>query len=314
MSLRRAIENASFWLLIFLYSAEWCAAQPMPSAPDTVRAEIKLKVVGHLPKVLREASGLERTSSGLFWTHNDDRFSILYGLDSTGRTIKTVHLNHPNNGWEDLTLDKAGNMYIGGFGNNQNVRRNLTIYKVPDPDSITEQVYTAQRIEYTYADQRAYPPPPAEQNFDMDAFTCIGDSLYLFTKNRTQPFSGYTKIYTLPQRPGAHTALLIDSIFLGKGPMMHYWITSADVNPGGDILALLSHDCIWIVSGFKNNRFSSGKIHRIDLGGFSHKSGLCFISDSELYLVDELEFGFLGGNLYYLDLLPVLHEILPAAP
>ena len=84
--------------------------------------------------------------------------------------------------------------------------------------------------------------------------------------------------------------------------MMENWVTSADISPDGKWLALLSHDKIWLVTAFENRRFSAGKILLINLDHLSHKAGLCFSSNTMVYIVDELEFGFLGGKLYSLDL------------
>lgn len=296
--------------VFYILAIQFVFGQALPSSEEVVDVdENGLRVTGTLPKVLKEASGLEVSRSGFLWTHNDDRYSVLYALDSLGNTLKTVHFNHPNYGWEDLTQDVKGNLYIGGFGNNKNDRRNLTIYKVPDPDHISDKIVTAEVIEYVYADQREFPPPDSRKNFDVDAFTSIGNFLYLFTKNRTQPFTGYTRIYQLPQEPGRHKAVLYDSIYLGNGPMMDYWITSADTSPDESRLALLSHDCIWIISDFQNRPFSAGNILKINLNHFSHKAGLSFVSDTEVYLVDELEFGFLGGKIYSLDLAAVFNKI-----
>lgn len=280
--------------------------------PDNKKVEVaeglnlSLVKVGTLPRMLKEASGLEVTIPGHLWSHNDDRFPVLYCLDTIGNVIKTIHLNHPNNGWEDLTLDEQGNLYIGSFGNNENNRKNLRIYKVTQPEIITDQVYTAGIIDFHYQDQDEFPPPKSKQNFDVDAFVSKGDSLYLFTKNRTHPSTGYTRIYRLPTKPGNYEALLYDSIYLGNGPMMESWVTSADISPDGKWLALLSHDCIWLVSDFEGKPFSMGKIIKLNLGHYSHKAGICFYSDTKAYVVDELEFGIIGGNVYSLDLSPVL--------
>jgi hypothetical protein len=142
----------------------------------------------------------------------------------------------------------------------------------------------------------------------MDAFAASGDNLYLFTKNRTSPFTGYTKIYTLPVEPGKYTATLTDSIYLGKGPMIDYWVTGADISPDGKTLALLSHEYIWIIRGFSGNKFSTGKIYQLKLNHFSHKAGVCFTTNDTLYIVDELEMEVLGGKLYHLSLKGLLTE------
>jgi hypothetical protein len=261
-----------------------------------------LKEVGTLPKQINEASGLEKTSSHFLWTHNDGGLPFLYCIDSTGSLIRSLQLNVPNSGWEDLTTDRNGNLYVGAFGNNKNDKRSLKILKIPDPDHITEKIIHPEIILYQYADQSDFPPPPAKKNFDMDAFVAKGDSLYLFSKNRTSPFTGYTKIYSLPQQPGEYKAAVVDSIFLGNGPMMDTWVTAADLSPDGKSLVLLSHQCIWLLTDFQGSIFSKGKIFRINLNHFSHKAGVCFDTDNKLFVVDELEFGLLGGKLYSLDL------------
>ena len=91
--------------------------------------------------------------------------------------------------------------------------------------------------------------------------------------------------------------------------MMNHWVTGADISPDGTILALLSHDRIWFVAAFNNRKFSSGKLYEVDLGSFTHKTGICFVSDSELYLIDERELGILGGKIYSLDLVPVWNAL-----
>jgi hypothetical protein len=196
-------------------------SQPGPTAPQEVHdVPVKPVVHGLLPQIIKEASGLEITRSGFLWTHNDDRLPILYALDTTGNIRTAIHLNHPNTGWEDLAMDEDGNLYIGAFGNNDNTSKTLRIYKVSDPESIKDILYTAGIIEYYYPDQHRFPPPQEQKNFDADALVSIHDSLFVFTKNRTEPFTGYTKVYRLPQTPGRREALLYDSIYPGKGAMM----------------------------------------------------------------------------------------------
>jgi hypothetical protein len=287
-------------LLLFLFAFHFTL-----NAQDSAGKSIKeidgskfLKEVGTLPKHINEASGLEITKEGNLWTHNDGGAPMLFCIDQNGAVKKSLQLNHPNSGWEDLTVDANGNFYIGAFGNNKNDKRELKIYKIPNPDSITEKVFTAEIIKYHYKDQHTFPPSNAGKNFDMDAFAASGDKLFLFTKNRTTPFTGYTKVYSLPQTPGTYDITPIDSIYLGSGPMMDHWVTGADISDDGKTLALLSHQCVWIIKDFADNHFSSGSITRINFNHLSHKAGLCFVNDHELVIVDELELGFLGGKVY----------------
>ena len=88
--------------------------------------------------------------------------------------------------------------------------------------------------------------------------------------------------------------------------MMDSWVTAADFSPDGKTLVLLSHQCLWLITNFNADRFSTGNVVRINMNHFSHKAGVCFNDGETLYIVDELELGFLGGKLYKFDLRPFL--------
>lgn len=294
--------NKFLLLGFFLLRGLMLQAQSAASSMIEIDGSNALKEIGTLPKHIKEASGLEMTAAGNLWTHNDGGLPMLFCIDSTGAVKRSLQLNHKNAGWEDLTQDANGNLYVGAFGNNKNDKRELKIYKLPDPDSIKENVFTAEIIKYHYADQKEFPAADGAKNFDMDAFTAIRDSLYLFTKNRTKPFTGYTKVYSLPQAPGTYDITPIDSIYLGSGPMIDNWVTGADISPDGKTLVLLSHQCLWVISNFNGKKFSDGRIVRVNMDHLSHKAGVCFKTDNELYIVDELELGFLGGKVYSFDL------------
>jgi hypothetical protein len=291
-------------------------ATPTPS--DTTKfkgvvldsKKVALTEIGSLPKILKEASGLEYSGKHL-WSHNDDGIPAIYCLDSAGTLLRAVQLNCLNRGWEDLTQDEEGNFYIGGFGNNKNDKKELRIYKIPNPEQITAPVTEPSIIQYTYSDQKAFPPDNTNKNFDVDAFFAWEGSLYLFTKNRSVPFKGYSKIYRLPATPGKQVAQLIDSIAVGDGPMINNWITGADLSPDKKTLALLFHDRIIFIRSFRRDKFSSGKMYQLNLNHYTHKAGICFTGNDRLAIVDELEMGMLGGKLYSLDLRPIIKALKP---
>ena len=258
--------------------------------------------LGDLPAVLKESSGLEFTHGDNIWTIVDSNLAILYCLDKTGQIKKAIHLNNLNKGWEDLSQDDSGNFYIGDFGNNFNNRKSSKIYKIPPPDSIKGNVVTADIIEFHYPDQHEFPPPDKRKNFDMDAMVCFGNSIYLFSKNRTKPYTGYSKLYKLPNTPGTYTAELIDSVYLGPGHMLETWVTGADISPNKKTLALLTHGKVWLFRCFTGDAFFKGKKETIDLHHYSQKEGICFADQETLYISDERTQNILGGSLYQLIL------------
>jgi len=279
------------------------ASQKLPHTKvDIKESDARWKTVAQVPKIIKEASGLYIDKNKNFWSHNDDRYPILYCFDSTGVIIKTVYLNHPNKGWEDLAADDNDNLYIGAFGNNTNDRKDLTIYKINSVNTITAKITTSEAIRYRYNDQHNFPATPSNRNYDADALIALRDSLFIFTKNRTEPFTGYTRVYSLPQTPGNYVAELVDSIYIGPGPMMENWITGADLSPDKSTLALVGHEKIWLINKFNGSKFSKGKITEIQLPHFTHKAGISFSGNDTLYVVDELEFEILGGQLYKLQI------------
>lgn len=293
---------------VILYSQENSLPRKNPIQTKQLREPYNLKETGKLPNHINEASGLAITSRGKFWTHNDDGIPVLFCIDSVGNLVNSIHLNSINKGWEDLALDKHKNLYIGAFGNNTNDRKDLRILKISNPELIKTQVVQPEIINYWYEDQSSFPPPPTLKNFDADAMIALDSSLYIFTKNRTVPFTGYTKIYRLPNQSGDYKAILTDSLYLGGSAMMDFWVTGADISSDGSTLALLGHSCVWIISDFKSNKFSGGKITKLELGNYSHKAGISFLSNSELYIVDEREFGILGGKIYYLNITEIVKK------
>ncbi len=277
----------------------------------TFGQNVQLTKLGDLPPRLIESSGLEYTRKGNsdnIWTIVDSNLTILFCLDSVGQIKNAIHVNNVNHGWEDLSQDDNGNFYIGDFGNNFNKRKDLKIYKIPPPDSVKEKVITAGIISFHYPDQYDFPPGPQQRNFDMDAMACFGNSIYLFSKNRTKPFSSYTKMYKLPNTPGDYTAELIDSVYLGPGHMYNTWVTGADISPDKKTLALLTHDKVWLFECFKGDGFFKGKMRTIALNHFSQKEGICFKNNYTLFISDERTENILGGGLYQLNLNKGQHD------
>ncbi|HRE68657.1 MAG TPA: hypothetical protein PLM56_16615 [Cyclobacteriaceae bacterium] len=300
------MKNKNRVILLFLLLSFYSTFSQRPeNRKEIVLSESEFKTIGKTPAILKEASGLYIDENGTFWSHNDDRYPILYNFDSAGIVKKVVHLNHTNIGWEGITSDRAGNMYIAGIGNNKNDRKDLAIIKIKPLNAITEKVTQGQLIHFSYSDQTEYPPPSSKKNFDSDALIAWGDTLLIFTKNRTNPNTGYSHIYQLSQQPGNYIAMLIDSVFTGQGSLMENWVTDAALSPDMKMLALLGHDKIWIITDFENRPFSQGKITLLRLPHVTHKAGLAFSGNSSIYVVDEKEFDILGGNIYKLDLNPL---------
>lgn len=257
-----------------------------------------------LPTILIQSSGIEVVNKNNIWSHNDSSGNPeLYSFDSTGTLLRTLKiLNATNIDWEDMAQDASGNFYIGDFGNNTHNRQDLKIYIIPDPATILVDSVIPQVINYTYSDQFAFPPADSLKNFDAEAMIAYQDSLYIFSKDWSNPYSGYTKLYKLPSAPGTYVAELIDSFYTGPGPTIPYSITSADISPDNSRLMLLGYNKCWLFTNVTGNDFFSGTSQLFNIP-LSQKEAIGFITNDELYVTDELV-STIGRKLYYMKIHP----------
>ncbi|MEY4927642.1 MAG: hypothetical protein RI894_2078 [Bacteroidota bacterium] len=258
-----------------------------------------------MPASLRESSGILTYNGSTVWTHNDSGGDpTLYEIDvQSGGLLRIVTLAGVKNiDWEDITKDERGNVFIGDFGNNHQNRKNLCIYKIENPQPLAASATVlSERIGFSYADQQKFPPSAKTQNFDCEAFVYYRDSLYLFTKNHSRPYTGYTKMYRLPAVEGDYVAELVDSFKTGATAATTF-ITSAAISPNGKQLALLSSDKVFLFSNWKGANFFQGDLRRIPLGTLSQKEAICFSTNWTLWIGDERTGKMIGGNIYSFDL------------
>ena len=87
-----------------------------------------------LPRVLNETSGLI-FYKGLLWTINDSGGkNVVYGFDFNGEIQHEIEIKDAkNNDWEEIAQDEK-HIYIGDFGNNNGMRKDLKIYKIKKKD------------------------------------------------------------------------------------------------------------------------------------------------------------------------------------
>ena len=120
-------------ILIFLTGVTFLACQ---SDSSVLTLQFKL------PKKIKEISGMVYIpQTKMIWGLEDSgNDNVLFGLDAnSGDLKKTCTITNASNvDWEELTKDAQGNVYIGDFGNNNNARTDLAIYKIPNPENITE--------------------------------------------------------------------------------------------------------------------------------------------------------------------------------
>ncbi|NUM31328.1 MAG: T9SS type A sorting domain-containing protein [Bacteroidetes bacterium] len=281
------IFKTYFWLLIFI--SKFLFAQT-----------VSLRKITKLPSQVSETSGIVAIDKSTFFTINDSgNEPKIYRIDTFGNVLKTIFIkNAVNIDWEDITQDQDSNLYIGDFGNNENTRTDLKIYKIKNPYKLSNDTSLAETINFYYPNQNLFPPPLNYKIFDAEAFISFNKYLYIFSKNNTSPFTGYTYLYKIPTKPGLYKAQLLDSFKTGEGLKELWWVTSAALSPDFKKLLLLSSNKIFAFSEFENDSFFRGKPKTIDLEFISQKEAISFTDNDNFFITDEYNSIFEGMNLY----------------
>lgn len=263
----------------------------------------QLTFICDLPNEFNENSGITTLENDKIWLIEDNgNKDVIYEVSTKGERLREFKVkNAKNDDWEDLTKDDKGNLYIGDFGNNDNDRKNLVIYKIPNPTKEPGDKIEAEEIKFKFPEQKEYPPILSKRKYDTEAFFCLNSELYIITKDRSNPFYGEALIYTVPTQAGTYDAKLIGT-FITCNEFTTCQITSAAISPDKKKIVLLGYGTLWLITEFDLPNFSKGRVQYIDLGVRTQLEAVCFKDNSTILLSDEVD--HLSGNNLYSFILP----------
>ena len=237
-----------------------------------------------------ECSGIARSRqhAGVFWVHNDSGDSArFFAIDARGALLAEYALDGARNvDWEDLTVDDAGRLYFGDFGNNRNKRRDLVVYVCAEPAPPTHagpvlHVPLVARLPFRYPDQAAF-PDSAHFNFDCEAMFWNAGKLYLLTKHRSDI---RTTLYRLDpaQENREQVVERLGECDIGSP------VTAADCTPDGKLVAVLSYQYIHLFDAPpQGDNFLAGRAHATLIEG-RQCEGLCFDRDRIVFTNEQSE-------------------------
>lgn len=238
------------------------------------------EIVVELPPQITESSGLIAVDSAFLSFNDSGGAAEIYVFNKLGELVHSCSiLNASNNDWEAITQDDNGFIYLGDFGNNNNQRKNLRIYKLRADDVLNKLSVTADIITFSYPDQKDFPPEKPEWYYDSEALIAHGDSLFIYTKNRTKPFDGIVKVYGLSSKQGLRELKPYASINLPPTSWTENSVTDACLFENK--LFLLTYRYIYILD-FPTLK----RIDTIEFNGLSQKEGV-FYNGKTIYLTDE---------------------------
>ena len=187
-----------------------------------------------LPEELKETSGVafSRTAQGLLWTHSDEGSPVLYALNAQGERLGELLLRGARNrDWEDVASGACGAgscIYVGDVGDNQEIRQDIVLYRVPDP-GVPGPAETAS--------PDAFPLTLPDGPRDIEAlFVLPQEEVFFVTKGRSGPVTVYR--YPPPLRPGEPVELEEVQALSEDAVLLPSQITGADATPDGRIVVL----------------------------------------------------------------------------
>ncbi|MDP4845434.1 MAG: T9SS type A sorting domain-containing protein [Salibacteraceae bacterium] len=247
--------------------------------------------IGSISGYLGESSGLT-FSDGFIWSHNDsgnpNKFFKINPQNGSVIQRLTV-VNAANNDWEDITHDDEY-IYIGDFGNNDGDRQNLKILKISKAqfinNSSVEVDVVAEEIRFSYADQSNF-QSRKNHDFDCEALISVGDSLFIFTKNRA---NARTKVYHLPKDTGSYAVNPVEEYNVDG------LITGAAYDSASGTIALIGYQqshyngFIWYLYDYQGTQFFSGNKRRVDIGNGTtdwQTEGIAYADSSKIFVSNE---------------------------
>ncbi len=244
---------------------------------------------------LKESSALVLKGDFLLTINDSGNKPVIYVFDKAGEISHQCYISNAiNRDWEALVYDGKEHLFIGDIGNNQNNRKNLRVYKVHVDSVLNKNTASAITIKFHYDDQELFPPQKSERYFDAEAMVYNNDSLFIFTKNRTEPFDGISKVYALALQPTTgQAACHLYNIQLKPTHWMEESITDAHLC-SEDLFILTYGKIYWYK--WSHQDFKLTKTYLFD--SYTQKEGLT-MDKAFFYLTDEDESIITGGNYLY---------------
>jgi hypothetical protein len=234
---------------------------------------------------LHEASGLalSRTTPGRIWSHNDSGRPEIFALDMKGKVAGRVSITGAKVvDWEAMASAPCGAgscLYIGDIGDNSANRKEIAIYRVPEPANATGAAQIDGVIRATYPDGA----------HDAEALLASSDgTLYIVTKGETGPVA----LYRVPREAKDGAVVKMERIGApasSKRTADTARITDGAMSPDGEWAVLRTQTSLTFhrTSDFLKGDISQGR--RVDLSPLREPQGegVALDGKNNVYLAGE---------------------------
>jgi hypothetical protein len=234
---------------------------------------------------LAEASGVavSQRTPGRLWTHNDSGEPVIFALSTSGTVMGRVQVTGARvQDWEAIAVGPCPGgscIYIADIGDNDANRKQLTIYRFPEPAAADGTAAVKDEFRVTYPDGA----------HDAEALLIAPDGrLFIVTKGET----GAVALYRVPGALRAGTVHQLERVgeprAAGKAAVGER-ITDGSVSPDGQWVVLRGHDKLWFYRATELFAGSWKPAREVDLRPFREPQGegVAIAPDGTVYLAGE---------------------------
>jgi hypothetical protein len=257
------------------------------AAEQVPPADVQCRSAGPLVRVaeLAEGSGVavSKRTPGRLWAHNDSGEPVLVALNSQGAVTGRLRVAGARvEDWEAAAVGPcpAGScVHVGDIGDNDAERRDVIIYRFPEPDELSGPIGNVDVFHATY--------PDGAHDAEALLVTPAGE-IMIVTKGDTGPVA----IYRVPEgaKPGSTFTLQQIGRPRQSGKTgRDERITDGAVSPSGSWIALRTNTTLLL---YRSTDLLSGdwrEATRISLKEFGEPQGegIAFGDERTIYLVGE---------------------------
>jgi hypothetical protein len=249
------------------------------SGGDVCKPAGSLMTLSALP----EASGLAigKGSGARLWMHNDSGAPELIAVDASGKVTGRVVLNGARvDDWEALASGPCGKnscLYVGDIGDNDASRKQITIYRVPEPAQASGTV-KAETFHAAYPDSA------------HDAETLLvspAGMVFVVTKGESGPIA----VYKFPQQLQTGTTMKLERVggAIAESPKAGDRVTDGAFSADGRWVVLRTRSTLTFYRGEDFTRGNFKEAHRVDVSALNEPQGeaVVFGAGNTLYIGGE---------------------------
>jgi hypothetical protein len=254
---------------LVLCLALWRAGVPSAASQAPASLACRAETTAVALRELPEASGIavSHRDPSQTWAHNDSGDPDLYSLNRDGGVTGRVRLSGVTpEDWEDLAVGPCPGgwcLYAADIGDNNAARRDIAVYRVPEPAA--NATTTAQPETF----RATYPDGPR----DAEALIVTGAGrMYIVSKGENSGIA----LYRFPPNPRPGTTSRLERVgaaFTDGRVQQDARITGAALSPDGQWVALRTHNAVML---FRAEAFLEGSWReetRVDVSGLREPQG-----------------------------------------